>query len=80
MADYGIGPLPVDLVDDLISVDLSGGPAEIRYLIRQTAAKAYGRGWSDGRISEIKWGSADRHCDSSATSQPTTDSTGRSTI
>lgn len=63
MAEHGIGPLPVDLVDDLISIDLAGGPAEIRYLIRQTAAKAYARGWADGRISEITWGSADRHHD-----------------
>lgn len=63
MAEHGIGPLPTDLVDELISIDLSGGPAEIRYLIRKMAAKAYGRGWGDGRMSEIKWGSADRHHD-----------------
>lgn len=67
MADHGIGPLPVDLVDDLISIDLSGGPAEIRYLLRQSAAQAYARGWADGRMTEIKWGSADRHADKEQT-------------
>ena len=70
MAEHGIGPLPVDLVDDLISIDLAGGPAEIRYLVRQTAARAYARGWTDGRISEIKWSAADRHDPTNSRSQP----------
>lgn len=66
MAERGIGPLPPDLVDELATISLTGGPAEIRYLIRRIAAMAYHRGWADGRISEIKWGAADRRADPAA--------------